>query len=328
MLRHMLLTTAAVSAETRTQANDARSRAPVKISLDAAPGIVEKQANAKAARRSTKISSADEVVESMRVLLVEDDRMIGAAVVEALKDAAYAVDWVQDGQLATEAIRSETYEIALLDLGLPFIDGLDVLKKIRSSSRVPVIILTARDALTDRIRGLDLGADDYLVKPFEVGELLARMRAVMRREGSGASPILGNGKLQLDPATREASYLGERSVLSAREFALLQALLARPGNQDAMLALLFDYRTNPPKYPAWHAYFRAHRPPTLITWGKNDVIFPAPGAPVSPITRARPLCGNNAFSRSDHPATRFSTIEMARARALASPERTSEIKFE
>ena len=117
----------------------------------------------------------------MRVLLVEDDRMIGAAVVVALKDAAYAVDWVQDGQLATEAIRSETYEIALLDLGLPLVGGLDVLKKIRSSSRVPVIILTARDALTDRIRGLDLGADDYLVKPFEVGELLARMRAVMRR---------------------------------------------------------------------------------------------------------------------------------------------------
>jgi two-component system OmpR family response regulator len=165
----------------------------------------------------------------MRVLLVEDDGMIGAAAVEALKDAAYAVDWVQDGQLATEAIRSETYEIALLDLGLPLVDGLDVLKRIRSSSRVPVIILTARDALTDRIRGLDLGADDYLVKPFEVGELLARMRAVMRREGSGASPILGNGKLQLDPATREASYFGEKAVLSAREFALLQALLARPG---------------------------------------------------------------------------------------------------
>lgn len=136
---------------------------------------------------------------------------------------------MQDGQLATEALRSETYEIALLDLGLPLVDGLDVLKKIRSSGRVPVIILTARDALTDRIRGLDLGADDYIVKPFEVGELLARMRAVMRREGSGASPILGNGKLQLDPATREASYFSEKAVLSAREFALLQALLTRPG---------------------------------------------------------------------------------------------------
>ena len=156
--------------------------------------------------------------------------MIGAAVAEALKDSAYAVDWVRDGVLAIEAVRSETYDIALLDLGLPMTDGLEVLKKVRAGSgRLPVIILTARDALSDRIHGLDLGADDYLVKPFEIGELLARMRAVLRREGSGAPPILTNGQLQLDPATREASFSGETAVLSAREFALLQALLARPG---------------------------------------------------------------------------------------------------
>ncbi|WP_316183059.1 response regulator transcription factor [Bradyrhizobium sp. SZCCHNRI1009] len=166
----------------------------------------------------------------MRVLLVEDDAMIGAAVSQALKDAAYAVDWVRDGELAIDAVRSETYDIALLDLGLPEIDGLEILRKVRSGgARLPVIILTARDALDDRIRGLDLGADDYLVKPFEIGELLARMRAVTRREGSGAAPILTNGKLQLDPATREASYFEEKAVLSAREFALLRALLARPG---------------------------------------------------------------------------------------------------
>lgn len=156
--------------------------------------------------------------------------MIGAAVVEALRDAAYAVDWVRDGDLAVEASRSETYDIALLDLGLPVTDGLDVLRTIRTdSTRLPVIILTARDALSDRIRGLDLGADDYLVKPFEVAELLARMRAVLRREGSGAPPVLTNGELHLDPATREATFGGERAVLSAREFALLQALLNRPG---------------------------------------------------------------------------------------------------
>jgi len=156
--------------------------------------------------------------------------MIGAAVAEALKDSAYAVDWVRDGVLAIEAVRSETYDIALLDLGLPMMNGLEVLKKVRAGSgRLPVIILTARDALSDRIHGLDLGADDYLVKPFEIGELLARMRAVLRREGSGAPPILTNGQLQLDPATREASFSGETAVLSAREFALLQALLARPG---------------------------------------------------------------------------------------------------
>ena len=166
----------------------------------------------------------------MRVLVVEDDRMIGAAVVEALRDAAYAVDWVRNGDLAIEASRSETYDIALLDLGLPLTDGLDVLKAIRErASRLPVIILTARDALNDRIRGLDLGADDYLVKPFEIAELLARMRAVLRREGSGAPPVLTNGELQLDPATREATFCKEKAILSAREFALLQALLNRPG---------------------------------------------------------------------------------------------------
>lgn len=168
--------------------------------------------------------------QAMRVLVVEDDRMIGAAVVEALRDAAYAVDWVRNGDLAIEASRSETYDIALLDLGLPLTDGLDVLKAIRErSSRLPVIILTACDALNDRIRGLDLGADDYLVKPFEIAELLARMRAVLRREGSGAPPVLTNGELHLDPATREATFCEEKAVLSAREFALLQALLARPG---------------------------------------------------------------------------------------------------
>ncbi|UGA41939.1 response regulator transcription factor [Bradyrhizobium quebecense] len=166
----------------------------------------------------------------MRVLVVEDDRMIGAAVVEALRDAAYAVDWVRNGDLAIEASRSETYDIALLDLGLPLTDGLDVLKTIRErASRLPVIILTARDALNDRIQGLDLGADDYLVKPFEIAELLARMRAVLRREGSGTPPVLTNGELHLDPATREATFCEEKAVLSAREFALLQALLARPG---------------------------------------------------------------------------------------------------
>lgn len=156
--------------------------------------------------------------------------MIGAAVVEALKDAAYAVDWVRDGGLAIEATRSETYDLLLLDLGLPAVDGLDVLKTIRSANiKLPIIILTARDALDDRVRGLDLGADDYLVKPFEIQELLARMRAVVRREGSGASPILSNGKISLDPATREAGFSGEKAILSAREFALLQALLLRPG---------------------------------------------------------------------------------------------------
>src|SRR6266851_6949431 len=166
----------------------------------------------------------------MRVLLIEDDKMVGAAVEQALKDAAYAVDWVTDGETAIHAAENEAYEVALLDLGLPVADGREVLRRIRSLGRkLPVIIVTARDGVDDRIDGLDLGADDYLVKPFEIRELLARMRAVLRRQGSGSSAVFSNGKLHLDPATREAFFLGEESLLTAREFALLSALLTRPG---------------------------------------------------------------------------------------------------
>ena len=166
----------------------------------------------------------------MRILLVEDDRMIGEAVAQALKDAAYAVDWVQDGITATASLETGEYELIVLDLGLPKQDGLQVLQQLRAGGNaVPVLIVTARDAVEDRIRGLDLGADDYLVKPFAVGELLARMRAVVRRKAGSGSPVLSNGLLTLDPTTKEAS-LGDRCCrLSAREFSLLQALLLRPG---------------------------------------------------------------------------------------------------
>jgi two-component system OmpR family response regulator len=166
----------------------------------------------------------------MRILLIEDDAMVGAAVERALKDVGYAVDWVKDGETAMLAAGNEAYELALLDLGLPSLDGREVLRRLRTLGRkLPVIIVTARDGIESRIDGLDLGADDYLVKPFEIRELLARMRAVLRREGSGASAILTNGKLSLDPATRQANFSGEMSLLTAREFALLRALLTRPG---------------------------------------------------------------------------------------------------
>ena len=166
----------------------------------------------------------------MRVLLIEDDKMVGSAVEQALKDAAYAVDWVTDGETAIHAAENEAYEVALLDLGLPMADGREVLRRFRALGRkLPVIIVTARDGVDDRVDGLDLGADDYLVKPFEIRELLARMRAVLRRQGSGSSAVVGNGKLHLDPATREASFHGEEAMLTAREFALLSALLTRPG---------------------------------------------------------------------------------------------------
>src|SRR6195256_6276370 len=166
----------------------------------------------------------------MRVLLIEDDKMVGAAVEQALRDAAYAVDWVTDGETAIHVAEREAYEVALLDLGLPLADGREVLRRFRALGRkLPVIIVTARDGVDDRIDGLDLGADDYLVKPFEIRELLARMRAVLRRPGSGAAAILSNGVLSLNPATHEVTYRGEKSRLTARELALLSALLARPG---------------------------------------------------------------------------------------------------
>lgn len=166
----------------------------------------------------------------MRILLVEDDPMIGEAVATALKDAAYAVDWVRDGRTASRVLDAAEHQAVLLDLGLPGHGGLEVLRRLREADRrLPVIIVTARDGVDDRIQGLDLGADDYLVKPFDVNELLARMRAVIRRQGGQAAPILGNGRVSLDPATREAACGDRTATLSAREFALLQALLLRPG---------------------------------------------------------------------------------------------------
>ncbi|RYY75078.1 MAG: response regulator transcription factor [Gammaproteobacteria bacterium] len=167
----------------------------------------------------------------MRILLVEDDHMIGESVFESLKDSGYAPDWVKDGESALTAIACQQYDLMLLDIGLPKRDGISVLQKIRQgTSLLPVIILTARDGLEDRILGLDAGADDYLIKPFALGELNARIRAVLRRQGASAGYYLTNGSISLDPATREAFVInGEPIRLSAREFALLRALLARPG---------------------------------------------------------------------------------------------------
>jgi two-component system OmpR family response regulator len=166
----------------------------------------------------------------MRVLLVEDDPMIGQAVQQALRDASYAVDWIRDGQAALAALETCDYAFVLLDLGLPRMDGMAVLQAMRAARKdVPVLVLTARDATEDRVAGLDGGADDYLVKPFAMSELLARMRALMRRQGGAPAAILGNGVVALDPLTREAQVDGANVRLTAREFALLQALLQRPG---------------------------------------------------------------------------------------------------
>lgn len=166
----------------------------------------------------------------MRVLLVEDDRMIGAAVQQALRDASYGVDWVADGEAALTSLACEEYEMVLLDLGLPRRDGMAVLRAIRAGgNRVPVLLVTARDATEDLVAGLDEGADDYVAKPFQMSELLARMRAVTRRQGPSAGPALSNGVLELDPATHEVCAHGRQVRLTGREFALLHALLVRPG---------------------------------------------------------------------------------------------------
>lgn len=167
----------------------------------------------------------------MRILLIEDDQMIGESVAESLKDSGYAVDWLKDGDSVLSAIDCQYYDLLLLDLGLPRKDGIDVLRAVRQQKKsLPVIILTARDAVEDRIAGLDTGADDYLVKPFALGELSARIRAVLRRQSNNSGPHLTNGVISLDPVTREACLVGAVPLrLSAREFALLQALLVRPG---------------------------------------------------------------------------------------------------
>jgi len=166
----------------------------------------------------------------MRVLLIEDDAMIGEAVRTGLRQDGFTVDWVREAEAGDAAIKAEAYALLLLDLGLPRKSGLDWLRELRRRGiRIPVLILTARDAVADRVAGLDSGADDYLVKPFDLDELSARLRALLRRDTGRAQPLLEHGGLSLDPATHEASYRGATISLSAREFTLVAALLERPG---------------------------------------------------------------------------------------------------
>lgn len=166
----------------------------------------------------------------MRVLLIEDDAMIGKGLVTALSGAGMSVDWVRDGAQAQAALRDEGYAIVLLDLGLPHADGFEVLKAGRREEiDTPVLIITARDHVDDRVAALDLGADDYLVKPFETRELLARMRALIRRRAGQATPLLVAGPVQLNTETHQLSAGTATEILPAREYALMHALLERPG---------------------------------------------------------------------------------------------------
>jgi two-component system response regulator QseB len=166
----------------------------------------------------------------MRLLLVEDDPMVGESIRDGLGQEGYAVDWVRDGKGAEAALGAEPYAAVLLDLGLPRRDGLEVLRTTRAKRNdVPILVITARDAVADRIKGLDAGADDYLVKPFDLDELAARVRALVRRAEGRAEPVVRHGALTLDPSTRAVTLRGHPVALSGREFALLQALLQRPG---------------------------------------------------------------------------------------------------
>ncbi|MBK6007660.1 response regulator transcription factor [Ramlibacter ginsenosidimutans] len=166
----------------------------------------------------------------MRILLVEDDAMIGKAVLDVLRTEHYAVDWVRDGSAADAALLAERYDLVLLDLGLPRADGLSVLRALRSRhDPVPVLVATARDAVGDRVAGLDAGADDYIVKPYDTDELLARVRALLRRSAARGDPLITHKGVELNPATREASVNGQPLSLTPREWALLEPMLQRPG---------------------------------------------------------------------------------------------------
>ncbi|HWZ63412.1 MAG TPA: response regulator [Steroidobacteraceae bacterium] len=166
----------------------------------------------------------------MRLLLVEDDAMIGEAVRAGLRREGFAIDWVTSAAAAREALGTEGHELVLLDLGLPGTDGLTLLKALRGRGLdTPVLIITARDAVADRVAGLDAGADDYLVKPFDLDELAARIRALLRRKSGRAGPKLEHLGVTLDPATHRVTRGADDVALSPREFALLELLLERPG---------------------------------------------------------------------------------------------------
>jgi len=166
----------------------------------------------------------------MRVLLVEDDRLLGDGIQAGLQDAGYHVDWVRDGLAAEHALHSELFDLLVLDLGLPRKDGLTLLRQLRDEGQnLPVLVLTARDAIADRVAGLDAGADDYLIKPFDLDELAARLRAIARRHSGRAAPLLECGDISMDPAARTVSIAGTPVELTGRELAILETLLHNVG---------------------------------------------------------------------------------------------------
>ncbi|MBP0948758.1 response regulator [Pseudomonas alliivorans] len=181
----------------------------------------------------------------MRLLLIEDDIALGEGIHQALSREGYTVDWIRDGSSALHALLSETFDLAILDLGLPRLDGFEVLRRLRhSGSTLPVMILTARDSTEDRITGLDTGADDYLVKPFDVSELKARLRALLRRSAGRAKVLIEHAGISLDPGTQQVSYRGEPVALTPKEYQLLYELLSPPGRvmtRERLMQLLYGW---------------------------------------------------------------------------------------
>jgi two-component system response regulator QseB len=181
----------------------------------------------------------------MRLLLIEDDVALGEGIHQALSREGYTVDWVKDGASALHALLSEGFDLAILDLGLPKLDGLTVLKRLRESgSALPVLILTARDATEDRIAGLDAGADDYLIKPFDLSELKARLRALLRRSAGRARVVIEHAGISLDPATQQVTYQNAPVSLTPKEYQLLYELLSPPGRvmtRERLIQLLYGW---------------------------------------------------------------------------------------
>ena len=185
----------------------------------------------------------------MRILLVEDDLQLGDGLMVGLRQAGFAVDWVRDGHAADLALSTETFDLVVLDLGLPRLSGMEVLKRARDRGRTaPVLILTARDATGDKVSGLDAGADDYLVKPIDLDELAARIRALTRRSAGRAAPLLTHGNLALDPAAHSVTLAGQPVDLASREFSLLQLLLESAGRvltRSQLEQSLYGWRDEP-----------------------------------------------------------------------------------
>ncbi|MCL8327834.1 response regulator [Pseudomonas juntendi] len=185
----------------------------------------------------------------MRLLLVEDDTALGEGICDGLRQEGYTLDWLRDGQNGVHALLHETFDLAILDLGLPRLDGIEVLRRVRGAGNsLPVLILTARDALDDRIAGLDAGADDYLVKPFDLNELKARLRALLRRSAGRAKVLIEHAGVMLDPATQQVHYQGLEVILTPKEYRLLHELLAQPRKvftRERLTQLLYGWDEEP-----------------------------------------------------------------------------------